>query len=283
MPKTKKKVRFDNNKSKGAKPKRPRKKPTKKPKKPKAPKEKNNTAEVNTTGNEEKVKKIKDHISFCVDLSDAYRKKHEEVKKLTKYLKNIAENMSKKPIGDTDIKEFLHRISDVALPTDLNTKKVRLAELKARQKMLLKDATKKYGSIDKKMKELKKKREIKTTKKRVEVPVKHEEGNVINKKIGNSISELYFGNKPPAATSNNEMNLNKLMNKPPPSTPTPPPATPPAPPTQPPATPMQPPAAPGVTSNNELNLNNLMKKPPTPPVATSNSNLNLNNLMKPPT
>ena len=85
----------------------------------------------------DKVKKVKSHIEYCNELTEAYKTKHEEVKKLSNYLKDIVKNMSSIPIGETDIKQFINRFSEIPIPPNLNAKKSNLATKKKEQKQML--------------------------------------------------------------------------------------------------------------------------------------------------
>ena len=103
----------------------------------------------------DKVKKVKSHIEYCNELTEAYKTKHEEVKKLSNYLKDIVKNMSSIPIGETDIKQFINRFSEVPIPDNVNRRKSNLATKKKEQKQMLSNASKKYTKIKDKMRKLK--------------------------------------------------------------------------------------------------------------------------------
>jgi len=78
---------------------------------------------------QKKLLKLQKHIVYCKKLEKAYNQKHEEVRALTDYLREIAATDPGKPISETDIIKIIDYIGDIKVPQDVVEKEKRLKKL----------------------------------------------------------------------------------------------------------------------------------------------------------
>jgi hypothetical protein len=91
-------------------------------------KKKNSKGTV-TREKEEKIKKLHKHINYCVNLENAYKQKHEEVRRLTEYLQKLVTQTPNKPISETNIVKIMDGIGDIKIPDNTENRQQKLTEL----------------------------------------------------------------------------------------------------------------------------------------------------------
>jgi hypothetical protein len=112
----------------------------------------------NKTKKQEKLVKLQQHIDYCKKLEKAYNQKHEEVRALTDYLREIAATTPGKPISETDLINIIEHIGDIPDPGNVDEKQKRLNALIRKQQEWKKDIETITPLIDTKLNKLKGKR-----------------------------------------------------------------------------------------------------------------------------
>jgi len=75
---------------------------------------------------QKKLLKLQQHIDYCKKLEKAYNQKHEEVRALTDYLREIASKTPEKPISETDLIKIIDYIGDIPDPGNVAQKQKNL-------------------------------------------------------------------------------------------------------------------------------------------------------------
>jgi len=104
---------------------------------------------------QKKLVKLQEHIVYCKKLEKAYNQKHEEVRALTDYLREIAATDPGKPISETDIIKIIDYIGDIKVPQDVVEKEKRLKKLIDIQEGWKEEIRRIKPEIDKKLNNLK--------------------------------------------------------------------------------------------------------------------------------
>ena len=82
---------------------------------------------------QKKLLKLQQHIDYCKKLEKAYNQKHEEVRALTDYLRELASKTPEKPISETDLIKIIDNIGDIPDPGNVEKKQKRLDALIKKQ------------------------------------------------------------------------------------------------------------------------------------------------------
>jgi hypothetical protein len=87
----------------------------------------------NKSKKQDKLYKLQKHIDYCKNLEKAYNQKHEEVRALTDYLKELASKTPEKPISETDLIKIIDNIGEIPDPGNVDEKQTKLDALIKKQ------------------------------------------------------------------------------------------------------------------------------------------------------
>ncbi len=65
-------------------------------------------------------------MDYCKDLERAYKIKHEEVRALTDYLKELVSKTPNTPISETDVVKIIDSIGNIKIPDNVEERQKRL-------------------------------------------------------------------------------------------------------------------------------------------------------------